>query len=112
MLAEGAPGAEVRETKMFGGLAFLVDGHMVIAASGRGGGLVRTDPAGSARLIERGAAEPMVMRGRPLDGWLRLPSEALRTTRQVRRWVDAAVAYVATLPPKQSPAARRRRSRP
>src|SRR5881394_1174430 len=84
-LLVGEPG--VSEMKMFGGLAFLVGGHMAEAASGQGGALVRVDPAESERIVSTTDAEPMVMRGRPMDGWLRVPVEGVRTKRQLEKWV-------------------------
>ena len=69
----------VTETKMFGGLAFLVGGNMAVAASGQGGLLVRCDPKDSDRLVGSTKAEPMVMRGREMAGWLRVESSAVRT---------------------------------
>ncbi|WP_219996203.1 TfoX/Sxy family protein [Nocardioides humi] len=47
LLAEepGAAGHELSEKRMFGGLAFLVGGHMAVAVSGQGGLMVRIDPA-------------------------------------------------------------------
>lgn len=91
---------DVTETKMFGGLAFLVGGHMAIAASGQGGALVHVDPATSDALVERTNAEQAVMRGRPMDGWLRVASEHLRTKRQLEPWVRRGVDCAASLPPK------------
>ena len=90
----------VTEKKMFGGLAFLVRGNMAIAASGHGGALVRCDPEESDALVASTAAETMVMRGREMSGWLRVPAEQLRTRRQLARWVAVATAYVRTLPAK------------
>ncbi len=89
------------EQKMFGGLAFLVHGNMAVAASGQGGLMVRVDPAQSEKLIGTGSAEPMVMRGREMTGWLRVPADAVRTKRQLVRWVSLGTAYAAALPPKQ-----------
>jgi TfoX/Sxy family transcriptional regulator of competence genes len=97
----------VTETKLFGGLAFLIDGHMAIAASGQGGALVRVDPATSARLVAQTGAEVAVMKGRPMAGWLRIASEDLRTKRQLAGWVNRGTSYVRSLPPKR---ARPRRS--
>jgi TfoX/Sxy family transcriptional regulator of competence genes len=91
----------VTEKKMFGGLAFLIGGHMAIAASGQGGLLVRVDPAQADRLVDRTAAEPMVMRGRPMTGWLRVHAEAVRTKAQLTKWVYRGVEYARTLPAKQ-----------
>ena len=95
-----APHAGVTERKMFGGLAFLVDGNMAVAASGQGGILVRVDPAASDRLLSTTKAHPMVMRGRPMEGWLRVDREDLREKRQLARWVERGVSYAHSLPPK------------
>jgi TfoX/Sxy family transcriptional regulator of competence genes len=91
----------LRETKMFGGLAFLVEGHLAIAASGQGGALVRVDPEQSDHLVETTPAEEAVMRGRPMPGWLRVASDDLRTKRQLARWVRISAAYASSLPPKK-----------
>ena len=89
------------ERKMFGGLAFLVGGNMAVAASGQGGLLVRVDPADSPALVAGSAAEPMEMRGRQMDGWLRVDDEGVRTKRQLEPWVKRGVAYARSLPPKR-----------
>ena len=86
---------------MFGGLAFLVHGNMAISASGQGGVLVRVDPERSDRLTGGKHVAPMVMRGRPMDGWLRVGTEGVRTTRQLRTWVERGVGYARSLPPKR-----------
>jgi TfoX/Sxy family transcriptional regulator of competence genes len=92
--------ADVTEKKMFGGLAFLVDGHMAIAASGQGGILVRVDPTHGEALIARSGAEPMEMRGREMTGWVRVDAGRVRTKPQLRKWVERGVGFVRTLPPK------------
>ena len=88
------------EKKMFGGLAFLLGGHMAIAASGQGGVLVRADPAHSDKLVGTTKAESAVMRGRPMQGWLRVAPEHLRTTRQLAKWVEIGAGYARSLPAK------------
>lgn len=90
----------VTERRMFGGLAFLIEGNMAIAASGQGGALVRVDPDESDALAARPHAEVAVMRGRPMPGWLRVGPDGLRTTRELSRWVGLASAYARALPPK------------
>jgi TfoX/Sxy family transcriptional regulator of competence genes len=86
----------VTEQRMFGGLAFLVNGNMAVAASGQGGILVRVDPEESARLVETTPAEEMVMRGRSMAGWLRVePAED-----ELPQWVERGVSYARSLPPK------------
>jgi len=98
-LLESEP--QLSEKKMFGGLAFLIGGNMAIAASGEGGVLVRVDPAESDKLVDTSSAEVAVMRGRPMDGWLRVASEHLRTKRQLTKWASLGAAYARSLPPKK-----------
>jgi len=98
-LLEGEPG--VTERKMFGGLAFLLGGHLAIAASGQGGALVRVDPEQTDRLVETTPATIAIMRGRPMPGWLRVESSDLRTKRQLAKWVKLSSTFVASLPRKQ-----------
>ena len=88
------------EKKMFGGLAFLISGNMSVAASGQGGLLVRVDPEGGAALAGKPHAAPMVMRGRQMDGWLRVDDEGVKTKRQLEAWVARGVTYARSLPPK------------
>jgi TfoX/Sxy family transcriptional regulator of competence genes len=90
----------VSEKRMFGGLAFLINGHMSVAASGRGGLMVRCDPASSAAHIAEPMVERMVMRGREMDGWLRVDDEGVKTKRALESWVKTGVAYARLLPPK------------
>jgi hypothetical protein len=73
---------------------------MAIAASGQGGILVRVDPAKSDDLVGSSNAELAVMRGRPMDGWLRVASDHLRTKRQLAKWVALGSGYARSLPPK------------
>ena len=88
------------EKKMFGGLAFLLGGNMAVAARGQGGLLVRVDPAQSDKLVASTNAYPMKMRGRSMQGWLRVEKEDLRTKRQLAKWVDLGTTYARSLPAK------------
>ncbi|MGE5617567.1 MAG: TfoX/Sxy family protein [Candidatus Woesearchaeota archaeon] len=88
------------EKKMFGGLAFLINGNMAVSASSQGGLLLRVDPEETNRLVEQEHAEPFVMRGRQMQGWLRIAPEGLRTKRDLERWVRRGVAYARSLPAK------------
>lgn len=92
--------ADVTEKKMFGGLSFLVAGHMAVAASGQGGILVRVEPTEAESLVANGDATPMEMRGRPMRGWLRVDSDNVRTKRQLATWVNRGVTYARSLPAK------------
>jgi TfoX/Sxy family transcriptional regulator of competence genes len=89
------------EKRMFGGLAFLIGGNMAVSASGQGGLLLRVDPARTEDLCGRPHAHPFVMRGREMDGWLRVDDEGLRTKRELERWVKLGVSYARSLPPKK-----------
>jgi TfoX/Sxy family transcriptional regulator of competence genes len=91
---------DVTEKRMFGGLAFLVRGNMSVAASGQGGLMVRVDPADTDALVARPHAAPFEMRGRAMQGWLRVDTEGVRTKRQLEPWVRRGVAYARSLPPK------------
>lgn len=91
LLAE-VPG--VTEKRMFGGLAFLVDGKLTVAASGQGGILVRVDPDRADRYAH---AEVAVMRGKPMPGWLRVSAEHLRTKRQLEAWIGRSLAYMSSI---------------
>jgi TfoX/Sxy family transcriptional regulator of competence genes len=94
-------GADVTEQKMFGGLAFLIGGNMAVAASGQGGLLVRVDPAQSERLVATSAARPMEMRGRPMQGWLRVGAGDVRTDRELAEWVERGTMYARSLAAKR-----------
>jgi TfoX N-terminal domain len=94
-------GPDVSETKMFGGLAFLVRGNMAISASGQGGVLVRVDPAETSALVATANATLAVMGGRTMHGWLRVSSEDLEADEQLTEWVNRAVGYARSLPPKR-----------
>ena len=90
----------VVEKRMFGGLAFLIGGNMSVSVSGQGGLLLRVDPAETEALLAKPHAEPFVMRGRAMDGWLRVAPEGVATKRELQRWVARGVAYARSLPPK------------
>jgi TfoX/Sxy family transcriptional regulator of competence genes len=94
------PERGVEEKRMFGGLAFLINGNMSVAASGQGGLLVRVPPDETERLARRDHVEPMVMGGREARGWLRVSTDALKTKRQLAAWVSRGVDYAKSLPSK------------
>jgi TfoX/Sxy family transcriptional regulator of competence genes len=98
-LLDGETG--LTEQKMFGGLAFLIGGNMAIAVSSQGGVLVRTDRTESDKLVATSDAELAVMRGRPMEGWLRVAAEHLRTKRQLAKWSNLGVAFARSLPAKK-----------
>ncbi len=91
---------DVSEKKMFGGLAFLVGGNMSVSASGQGGLLLRCDPAQTAGLVQEPHANTAVMRGRAMEGWLRVDAEGVQSDEELRKWVARGVGYARSLPAK------------
>src|ERR1700730_6284905 len=83
----------VTEKRMFGGLAFLVNGNMAVSASGQGGLLLRVAPEDRDALLGKPYANPCVMRGRLMGGWLRVSAEGVRTRAQLERRIGRGVAY-------------------
>jgi hypothetical protein len=96
-------GAEpgVSERRMFGGLAFMINGNMSVSASRQGGLLVRVEPAQTEALTTRAHAQRFVMRGHELNGWLRIDPDGVQTKRDLTRWVALSVDYARSLPPKR-----------
>ncbi len=91
---------DVAETKMFGGLAFLIGGNMAVSASGQGGLLLRCDPDATDALVGQPHVSRFEMRGRAMDGWLRVDAAAVETQDELERWVEVGVDYARSLPPK------------
>lgn len=85
---------------MFGGLAFLINGNMAVSASSKGGLLLRVDPAQTESLVSEPHVGRFEMRGREMDGWLRVDAEAVKTDAALRRWVGRGVACARALAPK------------
>ena len=88
------------ERRMFGGIAFLVNGHLAVSASGRGGLLLRVDPSDADILLGEPGVEPFEMRGRPMRGWLRIAPEAADDEAALRRWVSVGIDFARSLPTK------------
>jgi TfoX/Sxy family transcriptional regulator of competence genes len=89
----------VEEKKMFGGLAFMVDGKMCVTVN-KGRLLVRVDPDLSDTLAAKPGAEMMVMGGRRYRGYVRVDAEVLRTNEELREWIDLALAYNSNVKPR------------
>jgi TfoX/Sxy family transcriptional regulator of competence genes len=94
------PQGGVDEKRMFGGLAFLINGNMAVAASGRGGLMVRVPPDDTEKLLECDHVAHMVMAGRETRGWLRVDADGVKTKRQLQQWVTRGADYARSLPPK------------
>jgi hypothetical protein len=90
----------IDEKQMFGGLAFLIGGHLAVAVSGKGGLMVRVPAEDTDKLLQRDHVSPMVMAGRETRGWLRVNADGVKTKRQLQSWVTRGVGYASGLPPK------------
>ena len=91
----------VSEKRMFGGLAFLIDGNLAVSASSQGGLLLRIDPAEAAALVREPQVRRFEMRGRAMDGWLHVDSAVLDDDHELRRWVGHGVDFARSLGPKR-----------
>src|SRR5262245_6163285 len=87
------------EVKMFGGIGFMLNGNMLAAVSDRGL-LVRVGPDAAAEALTRKGAQPMVMNGRTMTGYIRV--KAALDQRAVTSWIRLARTFVETLPGKKS----------
>lgn len=95
----------VSEQAMFGGLGFLVHGHLAVAAGSQGEMMLRVDPADLESLLADPAAEPFEMRGRAMKGWLNVRVDPAMSDATLAGWVQHGLAYVSALPPKSRAAA-------
>lgn len=101
----------VTEQRMFGGLAFLINGHIGVAASRQGGLMVRVPPEDSDAYVDDERVRPMTMRGREMHGWLHVDTAAADAAgyyEQLEQWVRRSVTYARSLPIKST--GRRRRT--
>ena len=92
--------AAVREQKMFGGLAFLVGGHMFCGVIGDDL-LVRLGPDGAELALSRPHVRPMDFTGRPMRSMVLVGPDGLRGA-ALRRWVAMGLAFARDLPPKSA----------
>ncbi len=85
----------VREVPMFGGLSFMVDESMVVAARSNGDLLVRIDPARNDELLKVPGAKPAIMGAdRPMGpGWIAISPQGLTTDKQLAFWTQVGLAH-------------------
>ncbi len=89
------------ERAMFGGLAFLVNGHMAVAVSGQGGLMLRVPPDHTDEVTVLPHAGPMVMSGRPARGWVRVEPAGCEDDAELESWVARGLDHARSLPPKE-----------
>lgn len=95
-----ADAPDLAERHMFGGLAFMVAGHMACGISGDDL-MLRLGPEGAERALSRPHARPMDFTGRPMRGYVFVGPGGTRDDGELGEWVAGAVAFTATLPPKR-----------
>jgi hypothetical protein len=106
----GALAAEpVTEQRMFGGTCFMLGGNM-LAGSHKNELLVRVGKEARAAALARPHSRPMEMRGRIMEGFVFVAREGFSRDEDLQAWLALARAYVATLPPKEKPAAVKRKN--
>ncbi|TIV97503.1 MAG: TfoX/Sxy family protein [Mesorhizobium sp.] len=91
------------EQKMFGGTCFMLNGNMLIGTSKRGL-LVRVGKEAHAAAAAQPHARPMEMGGRSMEGYVHVAPEGTATNADLAGWLDRALAFVETLPPKDKSA--------
>lgn len=94
------PAAIIREQKMFGGIAFMLNGNMLVAPLKDGSMLVRVGKDGMTEALKRPGASIMEMGGRSMGGFLEVSGDALEDEDSLIDWVNRARDFVLTLPAK------------
>ncbi len=89
----------VSERKMFGGLAFMLDGHMACGVMGPDL-MLRIGPERSALALSEPHVRAMDFTGKPLKGFVYVAAEGVASDETLRRWIEQAAAFAASLPPK------------
>jgi TfoX/Sxy family transcriptional regulator of competence genes len=100
-IREALAGREaITEKKMFGGLGFLHHGNMCVGASSQGGLIVRLGEESDAYLDEPHVERFSAGGGRTMSGWLLVEDEGIASDEELETWVDRAIGYTGSLPPK------------
>ncbi|KKB09869.1 hypothetical protein VE26_08560 [Devosia chinhatensis] len=94
------PALLVREQKMFGGIAFMVDGNMLVCPTREGQLIVRVGKDGMAAALEQPGAATMDMAGRRMSGFVVVDGDALEDDAALEGWLTSALAFVRSLPAK------------
>jgi hypothetical protein len=95
-LLEGYPATE---KKMFGGIAFMVNGYMCCGVSGSNL-VVRTGPDGFEDALARPHARPMDFTGRPVKGFVYVAPQGYRKDTDLQSWTRLGLEFVLRRPPK------------
>lgn len=99
LMRDDLAGEPVAEKKMFGGLAFLLNGHMICGIH-KGGAMFRVGKPNEAEALAVPGASPMMFTGRAMAGMIDLSDEATADDARRGRVMGLALAFVRALPPK------------
>lgn len=99
VLRDDLQGTGASERRMFGGLAFLLDGHMVCGIH-KGGAMFRVGKPNEAAALAVPGASPMMFTGRPMAGMIDLSDDAVADDARRGKVLAMALSYVRALPPK------------
>jgi TfoX/Sxy family transcriptional regulator of competence genes len=91
---------DLAEKRMFGGIAFLIRGHIAVAVSSRGGLLMRVEEDETDAVLAMPYVEPFEMRGKTLRGWAHVAGEAVAENDDLLRWITTGADLARALPPK------------
>jgi TfoX/Sxy family transcriptional regulator of competence genes len=91
--------ARLVEKKMFGGLAFLINGNMSVGVHGSEL-IVRIAPESTDAALKEPGARPFDITGRPMKGWLLVGGAGLNDPPSLAKWVRRGVEYASILPKK------------
>ena len=89
---------DLREVRMFGAVAVMLDGAMAVAVHKDASLLVRVDPAHDGELVSRaGASRATMGQGRSMGpGWVHVDAAALRDDAELTEWLQHATTYLRT----------------
>jgi TfoX/Sxy family transcriptional regulator of competence genes len=89
----------VTERKMFGGVAWMVDGNMAVGTLGDDL-MVRLNPDDADHALHEPQVRPMDFTGRPMRGFITVDAAGIASDTELARWIDAGASHAASLPPK------------
>ena len=90
---------DIGERKMFGGLTFMVRGHMCVGVVGEEL-MVRVGPDQNDEALSQPHARPMDFTGKPMDGFVYVTAKGLESDDDLKEWVDRGLQFNSTLPAK------------
>ena len=93
-------GTKPEAKKMFGGVAFMVDGNMSVGITNKGDFMARFDPVRHAEIFKWPGAKPMTFGNGDMKGFLFVDADAVADRRALDKWVKLSLEYITRLPKK------------